>query len=45
MVLTEENQRTWRKHVPVPLCPPQILYGLTQVQTWASVMRDQRLTT
>jgi hypothetical protein len=33
------------KHIPVPLCPPQIPHGLTQVQTWTSTVRGQWLTT
>jgi hypothetical protein len=31
------------KPVPVPLCPPQIQYELTQAQTWASAVRGQQL--
>jgi hypothetical protein len=32
------------KPVPVPLCSPQILYGLTEARTRASVVRGRRLT-
>jgi hypothetical protein len=30
--------------VPVPFCPPQILYGLTRARTRASAVRGRRLT-
>jgi hypothetical protein len=29
MILAGESQRTQRKPIPVPLCPPQIPHGLT----------------
>jgi hypothetical protein len=32
------------KPVPVPLCPPQILHGLTRDRTRASAVRGRRLT-
>jgi hypothetical protein len=32
------------KPVPVPLCRPQILHGLTRVRTRASAVRDRLLT-
>jgi hypothetical protein len=32
------------KPVPVPLCPPQIPYGLTRERTRASAVRGRRLT-
>ena len=33
-----------KKPVPVPLCPPQIQYGMAWDQTWASTVTDQQLT-
>jgi hypothetical protein len=33
------------KHVPVPLCPPQIPHGLTRDRTRASAVGGRRLTT
>jgi hypothetical protein len=32
------------KHVPVPLCPPQILHGLARDRNPASAVRDRGLT-
>jgi hypothetical protein len=32
------------KHVPLSLCPPQILHGLTLDRTWASTVRGWWLT-
>jgi hypothetical protein len=32
------------KPVPLQLCPPQIPHGLTRDRTWASAVRDRRLT-
>jgi hypothetical protein len=40
-----EDRRTWRKTVPVSLCPPQIPHGLTRARTRASVGRGRLLTT
>jgi hypothetical protein len=41
MILTGQNGRTWGGGpLPVQLCPPQILHGLTQ----DSVVRGRRLT-
>jgi hypothetical protein len=34
-----------QKHVPVPLCPPQITYGLIRARTRASAVRGRRLRT
>jgi hypothetical protein len=39
------NQSTWRKHTPVPLCPPQIPHGLTWARTRAPTVGSQQLTT
>jgi hypothetical protein len=33
-----------KKPVPVQLCPPQILYGLTWDRNWASAVEDRPLT-
>jgi hypothetical protein len=33
------------KHVPVPLCPPQVPNGLTWARTWASAVTGRQLTT
>jgi hypothetical protein len=43
MMLTRNNRITLRKPVPVPLCPPQILYGLSRARTQISVERGRRL--
>jgi hypothetical protein len=32
------NESTWRKPIPLPLCPPQIPYGLTWDQTQATMV-------
>jgi hypothetical protein len=39
-----KKQRTWKKPVPVPLCPPQIQHGLTWEWTQVSMVRGWRLT-
>jgi hypothetical protein len=44
MKLTRENRQLGEKPVPVPLCPPQILHGLTRDRTRASAVRGRRLT-
>jgi hypothetical protein len=44
IILTGENRRTRRKPVSVPLCPSQILHGLTRARTQASAVRGPRLT-
>jgi hypothetical protein len=44
MILTGEPKNSVNKHVPVPLCPPQIPHGLTKVQSRASEVRGRRLT-
>jgi hypothetical protein len=38
--MTGKNQGFREKPVPVPLCPPQIPYGLPCKSTWASVVRS-----
>jgi hypothetical protein len=40
MTLTGKTEELGEKYVPVPLCPPQIPHGLTQV----SAMRGWQLT-
>jgi hypothetical protein len=35
-IFTEKPEELGEKHVPVPLCPPQIPHGLTRVRTRAS---------
>jgi hypothetical protein len=40
-----KTEELGEKPVPVPLCPPQIPHGLTQVRTRASAVRGWRLTT
>jgi hypothetical protein len=44
MKLTGEKEVLVEKHVPVPLCPPQIPHGLTRDRTQASAVRGRRLT-
>jgi hypothetical protein len=44
MLLTGGNRRTRRKIYRVPLCLPQIPYGLTRSWTQASAVRGRRLT-
>jgi hypothetical protein len=38
MKLTAENRSTREKPVTLPLCPPQILHGLTRDRTRASAV-------
>jgi hypothetical protein len=40
-----KTEELGEKPVPVPLCPPQIPYGLTRARTRASAVRGRRLTT
>jgi hypothetical protein len=44
IISTGETEELRENPVPVPLCPPQILHGLTQVQTRASVERNRLIT-
>jgi hypothetical protein len=44
LILTGENQRIWRKPVPVPLCPSQIPHGLACAWTHTAAVRSQQLT-
>jgi hypothetical protein len=44
MKMGKENRSTWRKPVPVPLCPPQIPNDLTRGRTRVSAVISQRLT-
>jgi hypothetical protein len=44
MILTGKTEELGEKPVPVPLFPPQISHGLTQVRTRASAVRGRRLT-
>jgi hypothetical protein len=44
MKLTGKNRQLGEKPVPVPLCPPQTLHGLTHDRTRASAMEGRRLT-
>ena len=44
MTLAEENQRAWRKTVPLPLFVSQFPQGPPQDRALASAMRRQRLT-
>ena len=39
MILTGETEVLGEKPAPVPLCPPQISYGLSWDQTRTSVAR------
>jgi len=44
MILTGKGWITWRK-MCLPICPPQILYGLAWDQTWVcAVGGSQKLT-
>jgi hypothetical protein len=45
MILTGKTEELGEKPVPVPLSPPQIPHGLTQVQTRSSALKGQQLTT
>jgi hypothetical protein len=38
MKIERENQSAQRKPALIPLCPPQILHGMTWVRTQAAVM-------
>jgi hypothetical protein len=38
------KRSTRRKHVPVPLCPPQIRHDLTRARTRAAAVGSRRLT-
>jgi hypothetical protein len=38
------SRNTWRKPVPVPLCPPQIPHDLTWARTLAAAVGSRRLT-
>jgi hypothetical protein len=40
----EKPKNSGEKPVPVPLCSPQIPYGLTRDRTRASAVGDRRLT-
>jgi hypothetical protein len=44
MKIDRGNWNTRTKPAPVPLCPPQIPYDLTQARTRAAVVGRQRLT-
>lgn len=44
MTLGKGNQSTWRKHHPMPLCPPQISHDLMQDWTWAAAVGSWWLT-
>jgi hypothetical protein len=41
--IDRESRRSWKKPVPVPICPPQIPYGLTRSRTRASAGRSRWL--
>jgi hypothetical protein len=43
--LQGKTEELGEKPVPVPLCPPQILHGLTRARTRASAVTGRRLTT
>jgi hypothetical protein len=44
MILTEGTKSLGAKYVPVPLCLPQIPYGLLWAWTQVSIMKGRRLT-
>jgi len=44
MTLKMKPEICWDKHVPVPLCPPQIPHGPAWHWIWASTMRSWQLT-
>jgi hypothetical protein len=41
---TKKPKYSEKKHVPEPICPPQISRGLTRNRTRASAVRDRRIT-
>jgi hypothetical protein len=41
----DKTEQLGEKSIPVSLCPPQILHGLTRTRTQANALRGQRLTT
>jgi hypothetical protein len=45
MICMGKTEELGEKPVPVPLCPPQIPHGMTQMQAWPSMVRGQGLTT
>jgi hypothetical protein len=44
MILTGKTEKLGDKPVSMPLCPPQIPYGLTRARTRDSAVKDRRLT-
>jgi hypothetical protein len=44
MKIGGENRSTQRKHIPAPLCPPQIPLDQTRDRTQAATVGNQRLT-
>jgi hypothetical protein len=44
MKLGRENRSTRRKHVPAPLCPPQISNDQPRARTRAAAVGSRRLT-
>jgi hypothetical protein len=44
MKIARGSRSTRRKPTPVPLCPPQIPYDLTQARTRAAAVGTRRLT-
>jgi hypothetical protein len=44
MRIVKGNRSTWRKPVPMPLCPPQIPYDLTRGRTRTAAVGGRRLT-
>lgn len=43
-VVTEKNQLTWRKFVPVPLCTVHTPHGLAWDRSWPSAIKFRQLT-
>jgi hypothetical protein len=43
-IWAEETEELGEKRAPVPLCIPQVSYGLAWARTLASAVTDRRLT-
>jgi hypothetical protein len=43
MILMGKLKNSREKSLPVPLCPTEIPFGVTQAKTWASKVRQENL--